>query len=237
MWPTGPWIDYVYWTVGVELAFYAMVAVSIAWRVPLRSVGLFLCWLGSIFWFARVADFLTGSHYAFIFRSFEIQAVKLLLASYASYFGIGIMLWSATQSRWRLRDGLAVAAAVGSGVIGILAYSRSFQIERGQGLICLVVPSLIWLAALVAIVASVRSAQRRADRPPSAHHWLRWLGLATYPLYLLHHEIGQRIMQSYHWDDGRIATLVALAIVLALSACATLLEQPIVKVLRALRRN
>ena len=236
LWPTGPWIDYVYWTLGVELSFYALIAVSIVGRLSLRSVGLFLCCLGSIFWFARVADFLTGSHFAFVFRSFENQAMKLLLASYASYFGLGIMLWSATQRRWRGRDALAAVAAVGSGVVGILAYSRSFQIERGQGLVSLLAPSLIWLVALIAIVVAVRSAQRRADRPHSAS-WLRWLGLMTYPLYLLHHEIGQRIMQSYYWEDGRIAALSALALVVALSAVVTCVERPIAKTLRTLRRN
>jgi hypothetical protein len=38
LWPTGPWIDGVYWTLGIELVFYAAIICVLLAKVPLERI-------------------------------------------------------------------------------------------------------------------------------------------------------------------------------------------------------
>ncbi|WP_374575552.1 acyltransferase family protein [Phenylobacterium sp.] len=91
LWLSGPWIDGVYWSLAVEIVFYALVALLLI--------------LGRFALLPKVAWALTGAAGAFIlldrapqlhahavWRAIEAHADVLLL-EHGAFFAIGIWLW------------------------------------------------------------------------------------------------------------------------------------------------
>lgn len=205
LFPLGPWIDNVYWTVAVELVFYALVFVAL-WRSgDLRELAAGLGLYSSAFWVLkaiRIID-LTG---------IENYAGFLLLAHDGVFFAIGMCLW---QKRPRL--------AVSFSVIGFGAVlARSHAITEVE-VAPFFVPAAIWLAALMLIVFSSR-------RP--ALWSVRTLGLMTYPLYLVHNEVGRVIKSSAAPLGQAAAFAIATFAVITISFLILPLERRIRRLLR-----
>ena len=98
--PIGPWVDAVYWTLAVEIAFYFSVAVVLAlWGSRmLTRLGLILGLASSAFWFLRLVDFATGRNFQPIFTVFESELGNLFLLKHGCYFAMGVLLWSIRQN-------------------------------------------------------------------------------------------------------------------------------------------
>lgn len=118
--PYGPWVDAVYWTLGVELAFYACVNALLLCRGFERLIEPFAALIGSIglaFWalhWLHPMPALAGN-----------RTLDLLLVHHGPLFAVGILLWAAWQRGvTRPRVFLIGAFAVG-GVLQIAA--RAFK--------------------------------------------------------------------------------------------------------------
>lgn len=174
--PYGPWVDAVYWTLGVELAFYACVGVLLLCRRFERLIESFATLIGSTglaFWvlhWLHPMPALAGN-----------RTLDLLLVHHGSLFAVGVLLWAAWQRGvTRLRVFLIGAFTVG-GVLQIAA--RAFKIAAQTGDAALWWPApLAWLVALAAIVVSLRFS--------FGGRLTRQIGLSTYPLYLVHQIVG-----------------------------------------------
>lgn len=210
--PTGPWIDEVFWTLGVEMVFYAYVAAILAkfGSERLERAGLALGAAGTLYISAVLADMAAGGGIGAGLSWLGEGNGRLLLLSSGCYFGLGMAIWAIVSggvTRTRL-----IAAAIFT-LAGLLAVGRPAE-------------GALWLGAVTAIAASLRfhGRIRQTLGPWSAQ--IRTIGLATFPLYLLHNEIGRAAMRAMR-DLGAWAALgIALVLVLALSFLVTIILEP-----------
>jgi peptidoglycan/LPS O-acetylase OafA/YrhL len=207
-------VDGVYWSLIVEIKFYVMVAVLLALR-RLHQVELFLLgWL------------LLG--YAMQWR--PVWTVQYaLVTEYCAYFAAGSAFYLVWQSGLTARRAailaLAYPLALWQSVAALPAFERSLATSMSRPVV-LVLVTLCFLA-----MAAV--AWRRTGA-------LRWgnftlVGAITYPLYLLHQNLGYIAFNQLHglvnvhllfW--GVIGAMVALSY--AVHRC---VERPLAKPAKA----
>ncbi len=170
LWPWGPWVDGVYWTLTIEVVFYAGVALLLAIGA-FRHIEALTCLVGAA---AAACDAVVGLGL--------VPALTLSTFPYlhhAVHFALGIMLWLIFFDRPSLRRWVFAAVFAAGGAFEIAAVARVSNQAA-------VAPVVVWGLAVIAIVLSA-AFRRRIDRFAPQ---VRLAGLATYPLYLLHEDIG-----------------------------------------------
>jgi peptidoglycan/LPS O-acetylase OafA/YrhL len=214
--PAGmPLVDTVYWTLWIELRFYLMFALLVAWGLTYR----------------RVAGFATG-------WLILAQAAPLLpewtepviMPGFAPYFAVGVALclmrrFGPTVWLWAL-------------VIGgwLLMLPRLLERTAGlnPGFPVPAAPSLV--VVTLTIVALTLIALGRTDRwnVPS----LAVAGALTYPFYLLHQRIGYSLIRTGHErTELPVWLLLSAAVAIVLAAAwlvHRLVERPLAPRLRRL---
>lgn len=216
-----PFIASAYWTLPVEIAFYAMVLALMAAghgaRLDRLAIGLLL-------WSAPYILALSAASAGLVTAPWLDLGYGLPNASllrHGPYFALGILLWTSCRDRagaLRLTC-MAVAAALAALEIGCRA-------QEVVGRFPVPVSSIgSWFVAVLAWVlccVAIWRAAAGADRfPASAGIRLvtRRLGLVTYPFYLLHETVGGNVMGAM---VGRgVAAPVALAAGLAVTGGAS----------------
>lgn len=205
------YVDGVYWSLEVELIYYAWMAV-LYFLLPDRILPVALaCWVlisTIVLVFAECSSVLK-------------VARILLIADWIPYFVLGMAIYLHRAGRI---GHLWLLAAI-SCFLAKLAISLDY-VEAA------VVGSCVWL-----IWAA--TAPERKGNVPKGLGFLLWLGAISYPLYLVHQNIGYALinqLKSVGVARGA-ATVIALAIVLVLSALITYgIEKPIMR-WRAQRRR
>jgi peptidoglycan/LPS O-acetylase OafA/YrhL len=174
--PLGvPAVAEVYWTLWAELRFYLLFTLLVWWGLTYRRVVTFcLLWMGAV----TVAK-------AFVDNGFVHD---LLMTRYAPLFTAGIGFYLLYRFRPTL---LSWGIVVGSYLLALPAvlYRASREVARGAPAQPKL-PVIVLLAVCFLLVAAV------------AFGWLRWvrgrwlvvLGAMTYPLYLLHLDLGGTVI-------------------------------------------
>lgn len=226
-WPTGPYIDGVYWTLGVEIAFYALVFALLCIngfkRIEWLAVALGV-WSGGFLFYAAFNPA--------VFSALPERLYELSLLRYGIYFALGVVLWACA------RHGVTLARLAFAGVLMLAAYPEIAQahgvfMERMHLRGGVLVPYIVFLVGVTAIVISV--AAHRLTLGARTLAVLRALGIATYPLYLIHQLVGAAVLDSFlHAGLGprlsgvlAMATSIAAAILIAKYG-----EPPIRRVIR-----
>lgn len=170
-------IDGVYWSLFIELQFYAFVAVIIALGQIHRAQSFLVVWLLA----TAVLEF------------FPVTTLRtLLIANYSAYFIGGATLylvWSRGLS-WA-RAGIILVAwilAVIECLGGIPEFERHFNTTVNPIVMTAIVTSFFAVMLLVSLRLTGSIGLRR---------WLV-VGAMTYPLYLLHQTIGFIIFSRVH---------------------------------------
>ncbi len=207
------YVDGVYWTLTRELVFYAIVALALAAGLRERLTLVFGAWLVV----AAVGE--VGGVWQGELRTY-------LATQYAAFFVAGAacaMVRSAPRrSSWAL---LAVATAfcVRQGYLHVADASESLPgLEPWVGAVA--------CAAFVAVVAVVAAGGlRRIGRP-----WMMTAGLLTYPLYLVHQNVGYVLFALFGHDANRWVLLLGItaAVTAAAALCHVLVERPIRSLVR-----
>lgn len=203
LWPTGPWIDGVYWTLGVEIAFYALVAALLAWRKveSLESLGFVLAGLSLAYWLVVASGSLPAAWV-------QPRIADLLLLTHGCFFALGIFVRAALDKGMTRGRALAMALCLVPAAIEIIAHAvrsaRELGIEASP-----LAPMAVFAAGVVAMLAANRLQPLLARRLRPG--WAMAAGLATYPLYLLHQAAG----------TAAIAALVRAGMPAALAALLT----------------
>lgn len=191
--PFGPWIDNVYWTLGIEISFYAAVLALLvvgrfAWLEPIMIALGCYCALP---WLLRAAQVDISMPQA----SADARVQELLLLQRGAYFAVGVLLWYGFFLRW---TPIRIAA------LAICAIGGAVQIYFGVPAILLaqtttplmLEAAAIWLLSVGAVAASIHwDAAIQAKLGVKGLRALKVAGLATYPLYLLHDIVGSTTLR------------------------------------------
>lgn len=198
------WVDYVYWTLFVEVRFYLLI--GIVYFIDRANIVRN--------WLAIHVALLMLSGLAFVLGSGALEKVAdLLLAPHIAFFSFGIACYCAfagEKTRWS--DALALLSVVhGSAVV----LSTRLGITARQDVEVVVV--LVAMFALFYLFA-----WRRVAMP-----WLRTkplvvTGQASYSTYLVHQNVGLTILAAPVLADAGvpIAALTTLGVALMVSTLA-----------------
>jgi peptidoglycan/LPS O-acetylase OafA/YrhL len=170
-------IDGVYWSLFVEIRFYFLIATVLALKLIDKVEHLFAAWMtvAAILYFCPVP-----------------VVDDLLIASYASYFiggGALYLVWSKGVSWYRAA---LILLAYMLSVIRACGVLPEMEVKYRESFDALIVALLItsfYLVMLAVAVGKTRFLGRR--------NWL-WAGAITYPLYLLHQNIGYMVFNAAH---------------------------------------
>jgi peptidoglycan/LPS O-acetylase OafA/YrhL len=173
--PNIPNIDVVYWTLWVELRFYAVILV-------LTFVGITRGRVLAVLWGWLAAAFLLAA--GILPSSVQNLAGLVVQPEWAHYFIAGMAMCLIYRFGLSLQPVLIILIAFGRAVPVAIDFARRVS-ERYQEHIhpaaVVVVISIVFVAmTLVALRVT-----RRIGRP-----WFVVLGALTYPLYLVHDRVG-----------------------------------------------
>jgi len=209
--PLPPWIMGQFWTLGIEISFYALVLIPIVLKRPdlLRRIGFALILLCGLYWTLR---YMGGG------RDPIGRITQLLVLQHGAYFGIGILMSQAARHGWT--RSLAAGVALGC-VIAAEQVRRAAGWEGGQAGLAHLWP--VAYAVFLGTVGLAIAALHWNDRILAvASNWtgaVRMAGLMTYPLYLLHNHTGKPVM-IFTLNLGMppvVAVVLAIGVTLLLS--------------------
>lgn len=217
LFPLGPWIDGQYWTLGVEIAFYALIFMLIA-AGGLSKIFHVAAALGIASTCYTIAVALGVDQLQFLSHG----VWRLTLLNYGADFAIGVLLLAFAQRRFsRAKLYLVLFLLIGvaaeiyvhaAGMSGRTTNAPFELVDRWP------LPFALFLIGVGAIMASVRYSSRIAQAPQSVRSMIRAMGLATYPLYLIHFSIGIALVRNLVRAGvpplaAFIGTLIALTLI------------------------
>jgi peptidoglycan/LPS O-acetylase OafA/YrhL len=197
-----PYVDGVYWSLVVELVFYV-------WMAGLYRQGL-LRRLHAVV-LGMLALSLVPTLLEAVFGGARIPDLLkvLLLTRYWTFFATGVLMFKVLQrGRWHPADAPLIALCVFS-----LGFTHSWLYALlGTG----IVACFVWVAV----------------RPPAflSARWLVYLGTISYPVYLLHQNLGYLAIRWTHGLglDPNLSVAAAVAMTLLLASFVTFyVEQPV----------
>ena len=224
--PSGPWVDGTYWTLPIEVAFYALIAVTLTIRGG-RFLSPVLAALGVVSASVCVALWLAvpsagGLSGLLVRAGLEFPPGACLLLVHGCFFALGGLLYLVLLERSSPVRLLALFGSVTGCFAELLHHADGVARASGQPRALGIALSL-WILAVLGLVAAVfcnPALERRAG--PKGMRLARRLGVATYPLYLLHNRIGLAILGVTHRRLGyglalplTAMLLLGLSIVLA----------------------
>ncbi|UPT53422.1 acyltransferase [Synechococcus phage Yong-M2-251] len=189
-WPYGPWIDGVYWTLGVEVAFYLVVALAIRAQrfMAIETVIIAVGCASSAAWLVNLA--LNGRLTGDLAPLVSSRTETVLLLRHGVLFALGALIWAGSHRGWTAKR-LGFAALFS--FVGALTILRGAQIKvSGFDLDhSEYVPIAVWAVAVALIALSARYER---PIPTSAQAASSVIGRSTYPLYLLHDIVGVALL-------------------------------------------
>ncbi len=219
--PSGPWLLGQFWTLPMEAIFYGFMWLVIlaGAQARLRQIAWGMACVSALFWLTRSAgvDPLNG------------RLSCLLLFQHGGYFALGIHLAQRVPDARPLSRHLLPLVTIITAAMQIKATAAGEML--GHGLAdSWIMPFLVWLLAVGAIAASIRFRVRIAAAVAARNDALRLLGLATYPLYLVHMHVGVPVLLGLLLAG--LLTPLAIAVAIAASLAAALgiaryLEPPV----------
>jgi peptidoglycan/LPS O-acetylase OafA/YrhL len=223
LFPERPWIDPVYWTLGIEMSFYAIIFLLLACRAfhLLERIAIGIGVMSSLFW---ILGALFADH--FVREHFPSRLLGLVLVKHGCFFAIGAITYVISRRGLSPLRIVAMLTFVAAGLIqvGYTTASESQEIAN-RGLA--IVPQFVLLLSILLIFVSIRCPSNRDSR---FARWMRVVGLATYPLYLFHQIVGAAVMRIVALHGGTRWSALAIAVSLCVGGSlliANLLEPPI----------
>jgi peptidoglycan/LPS O-acetylase OafA/YrhL len=206
-----PHVDGVYWSLEVELVFYAWMLAIFAAGWMRHARALMALWLTM-----SIATLLAA---LLLHHAVPTLASRYLLVDYSAFFSIGAAAYLDFRARriapstWCLFALAAAAAWLGGGLPGLAIAAT----------MVLLFSLLVWRKAGL------------LDSPV-----LVFMGTISYPLYLLHQNIGYVILRNLRAQGVDYGWALVLACVVALAAATALtfgVERPAQRRLRAWRES
>jgi peptidoglycan/LPS O-acetylase OafA/YrhL len=220
--PVSGQIDGVYWTLGIECAFYLLVSVLLwfkCWRPVPFAIALSLWslayWVGTASWTGLAA------------LDFNDPMGNLGLGRYGAFFALGILIEAAHRRDALFKSWMVVPALLVAPIC--IAWHSATQRADTLPASMEFQPHLLFAAGL-AIVAFAPAIQKRI-RSDALGRIAIALGLATYPLYLLHHYVGESILLASTGlgIPGTVAVWPVTAAMIGLALIVALKVEPFIR--------
>jgi peptidoglycan/LPS O-acetylase OafA/YrhL len=199
LFPKGNWVDGVYWTLGIEMSFYALVFLLLLSRQRrlLPAALVVLGGISSIYWLARLVLSLTGAAEPelFLITASGVRLFELSLIPHGCYFAIGGLVWAIMgegRSPW-------LWLSVGLSVLGALAeihFTAGIKSAEAGGYYVSGLAQGVWLLCMAFMVLSI--ARPAVTAHVVSTHVARKIGQMTYPFYLLHTMLGSAVFCAAH---------------------------------------
>ena len=192
-----PFVDGVYWSIVVEIVFYGWVALLMLARVlPRHLLPFAAAWL------------LLASLNELWLR--DDGARWVLLTRFAPWFLFGVLLHDVARHGLRFASVTLLAGTVALSFHNVVVEQREVAALYG---VAIDPQAVVTLNAVLLLLFTFALGSRLTARP-----WLLTLGALTYPLYLLHQNIGYIVLERLAPLTGKHAALavtVAGALLLA----------------------
>jgi peptidoglycan/LPS O-acetylase OafA/YrhL len=171
-------IDPSYWTLAIEVNFYLLIAVSLlrgSSLVRIERLGALIGLASAIYWVASIVTAVPSAW---------DRIVQLTLLPHGCFFALGILIRARQRRGWRT---LRLAYFIPAVIAAAIEIDAHRIIMQGDGP-AYVPPLLLFGLCLLPILFAERLQPllARSIRAPVA----ATIGLMTYPLYLLHQELG-----------------------------------------------
>jgi peptidoglycan/LPS O-acetylase OafA/YrhL len=203
--PIGPWIDGAYWTLGIEISFYALIAALLLFRRQDKIEHVTLA-IG-----ACSAIYLAANHFD---APWGDRKTELLLLQHGVYFAFGCTVWFAFRQGWTWRRIVSCA------LLGIFCI---FPLDTRA--------AVVWVAVIAAMIVMLHFGEYLAIRFRGIAPAIKWLSLATYPLYLTHTVAGTTAMlkMAEAGVNRFVALVLACVLMLAISLFITAFPERILR--------
>lgn len=186
-------ILYPYWTLPIELAFYAVIVVAaLLFHIDLRRIAK-----GLILWSVPYLSLLTLFYVFGVGYDVDLGSsarFNVFLMRHGAFFGLGILLAVPDPERRRQRMWVGLALLLcAAEVVCHARYSIPFYAHATDLPEIATAGLLLFAAGLGWIIVSLRDLQHRALGPIS-QRWIKRAGLASFPFYLLHESVGHLVV-------------------------------------------
>lgn len=194
-----PYIDAAYWSLVIEVVFYTWIAVLLALGLfPRRLDVIILAWLAITFVNELTVD-------APLFE-------KLFMADDSGFFAVGLLIYEYYRGRRDARLYGLAALAMGTAVFQAVHKLERLDVHTGNSFD----PRVVAAICVVSLVTVFLATRIKSIPLPTA--FTVAAGGITYPLYLLHLQLGYVIFLSAASDQNHAlwtAIVVAGVVVLA----------------------
>lgn len=164
----APRVDGVYWTLRVEMTFYILMAFLLFFKVEKKVMPIVISWLVFSV-FIQLVHNSVDTHMTALIREFSI-------ASFSHLFIIGIMFYCIWQHGNQLKYHAVIASCI--------AYDLTFMsIENALITLCFVATFYLVINNKLQFLGS---------------RFLVFFGTISYPLYLIHQNIGYVVINQMH---------------------------------------
>ncbi len=182
-----PGVQGAFWTLWVELKFYLLIGVFVLVGMTRRRV------IGFAFLWPLLALIASATKSPIL--------VSLLMPSYAPYFAAGMLMYVAHRHGHNLLVWLGIAMNYVFATLHAVKYARNRSPEITGSTFSGVAVALIIAAIFAAVIACSNGRVSRVE-----WRWLTAVGALTYPIYLVHGQLGFFLIDVLH--EGRNSYLV-----------------------------
>jgi exopolysaccharide production protein ExoZ len=219
LWPTGPWVDGALWTLPIEVVFYGLVFLCLLRKVPLGWLLRTIAVVSGGYWTSRLVGLSHAGFAAFGWASDAVATLSML--RFGCYFALGGLIRETLSEGWSYGRAAFLAISLATGAIEI-AFTGSNWVPDG-GVSWLphaqkLVPLALWLGTVAAMVVSLKTNSAAWRQFALAGPTIRLLGLATYPIYLLHDPIGNALKLMPALRSPFIAAVLTLGLSIVFAA-------------------
>lgn len=190
---TDHYVDGAYWSLTIEVKFYLWF--GLLYFLNKKHVAKLWAYF-TLAGMAASGIALVTSHYAPISDVFQFLAGWVLIYPYAVWFLVGITIYEWEWRSWSQRALLLAPAGIG---LLISAYGNQME-------------ALILLGCIIGSILVIPMRNLTIPGP------IRFIGLISYPLYLVHQNVGIIIIRELTTLDPYLRIMIASAVVIAIAA-------------------
>ena len=205
-------VDGAYWSLYVEMNFYLLIFLILLFKQASRMENLLIVWL-----------VLSAAYY---FWPVAVTITTLMRFIYAApYFVAGGVFYKIYSEGLNIKRGLAILASFAMALLYGVREARGvayyYRVEMMEEVIWVALAIFFILFALLAFGKLKILRQKR----------FVYLGIMTYPLYLIHQRIGFIIFNHFHQDLNKFVLLFSVLVLLLVMSylIAAYFERPVIR--------